>query len=614
MLPLTAFFQLRSFLIQGNRYSKTLVRSLYLLWKVSPWETTFLFFTLVLQGMIPAVGVWITQEVVDTVSTSLTEGEELEISVIVLLVVAWSASLLLGAFLSPWEETVQGNLNEKVIAYFNLQLMKKSESFPDLTRFEDSQFYDELQFLRQEAARKPIEVLAVLSYGGRSLFTLISMLWLLAWVSWWLPLLILLAAFPQAYTSLQVSHKIVEMTFGNSLQSRRMDYCSTLMLTDTYAKEVRLFQLSPFLKNLYQQSFQELHDSMRGVRKKQALWSSGLSLFSVTGNAIAFFWVVQQSFQGAIGVGNILVLVQSLSYIQQNLPNVIESFTSINKIFLYMKRFFNFLESPPTMELTSPGKPIPKPMRSGIVLDQVYFYYPDGRPALTDVSFQINPGETVALVGENGAGKTTLVKLLTRLYDPCSGIIRVDGEDLKELDLEAWRRQFAVVFQDFGCYAFTLGENIALGSYQDLEENRERLQYAIQQVGLTELVKKLPNQYYSLLGKQFGGTELSGGQWQKLALSRAFFREQDAQILILDEPTAALDPRSEYEIYHQFATLSQNKTTLLITHRLASVRMADRILVLRSGKLIEEGSHEQLLQYEGEYATLWTMQANQYQS
>jgi ATP-binding cassette subfamily B protein len=612
MLLLTVLSRFRRLIIQGYGYSRTLIRALALLWKVSPWETTFLFLTLVLQGMIPAVGVWITQKVVDTVSTSLTEGETLDISVLILFVIAWSASLLLSAILSPWEETVQGNLNEKAIAHFNLQLMEKSESFPDLTRFEDSQFHDELQFLRQEAARKPIEVLAVLSYGGRSLFTLISMLWLLAWVSWWLPLLILLAAFPQAYTSLQLSHKIVEMTFGNSLQSRRMDYCSTLMLTDTYAKEVRLFQLSPFLKNLYQQSFQELHDSMRGVRKKQALWSSGLSLLSVTGNAIAFFWVIQQSFQGTVGVGSVLVLVQSLSYIQQNLPAVIETFTSINKILLYMERFFNFLESPPTMVLASPGKPIPKPIRSGIVFDQVYFYYPDGRVALSDISFQINSGETVALVGENGAGKTTLVKLLTRLYDPSSGRICIDGENLKALDLEAWRKQIAVVFQDFGCYAFTVGENVALGSYQNLEENQERLKYAIEQVGLTELVQQLPEKHHSLLGKQFGGTELSGGQWQKLALSRAFFRQKEAQILILDEPTAALDPRSEYDIYHQFASLSQNKTTLLITHRLASVRMADRILALKGGKLVEEGTHEQLLQREGEYAALWRMQANQY--
>lgn len=192
------------------------------------------------------------------------------------------------------------------------------------------------------------------------------------------------------------------------------------------------------------------------------------------------------------------------------------------------------------------------------------------------------------------------------------GVIRVDGEDLKALDLQAWRDQIAVVFQDFGRYAFTLAENVALGNPSAIKANAENLESAIEKAGLSKLVGQLPEGYNSLLGKQFGGTELSGGQWQKLALSRAFFREQQAQILILDEPTAALDPRSEYEIYHRFATLSEGKTTLLITHRLASVPMADRILVLNQGRLVEQGTHEELLQRQGEYASLWNLQAQQY--
>lgn len=599
-------------LIKLGKYSHLLFRSLSLLWQVSPKETTFLTITLILQGVIPAVSVWITQQVVNTVTTGLAEGEELELSVLMLLVIAWSVSLLLGAVLSPWEETTQGNLNEKAIAHFNLKLMEKSEAFPDLTRFEDSQFYDELQFLRQGATRKPIEILAVLSYGGRALFTVISMLWLLALVSWWLPLLILLAALPQAYTSLRLSEQIVSMLLGTSLESRRMDYCSSIMLNDAYAKEVRLFQLGPFLMNVYQQSFQQLHHGMRKVRYQQAFWSSGLSLLSVAGNVTAFVWVVQQSFQGVIGVGSVLALVQSLAYIQQNLPQVIEGSKRIHEISLYMKRFFNFLGSSPTMRVASPGKSVPKPIHRGISFEQVSFDYPDGREAITDISFEIKSGETVALVGENGAGKTTLVKLLTRLYDPSAGVIRVDGEDLKALDLQAWRDQIAVVFQDFGRYAFTLAENVALGNPSAIKANAENLESAIEKAGLSKLVGQLPEGYNSLLGKQFGGTELSGGQWQKLALSRAFFREQQAQILILDEPTAALDPRSEYEIYHRFATLSEGKTTLLITHRLASVPMADRILVLNQGRLVEQGTHEELLQRQGEYASLWNLQAQQY--
>jgi ATP-binding cassette, subfamily B, bacterial len=276
---------------------------------------------------------------------------------------------------------------------------------------------------------------------------------------------------------------------------------------------------------------------------------------------------------------------------------------------LYMERFFTFLDSP--LPMVSAGLMVPMPLHKGISFEQVQFNYPDGRLALADLSFELYPGETVALVGENGAGKTTIVKLLARLYDPAAGKITIDGQDLQLFDLEQWRQQIAVVFQDFGRYSFTLGENIALGDLDRLE-NDLQLSQAVARAGMTSLLKKVPDGYQTLLGKQFDGTELSGGEWQKLALARAFIREDQAQILILDEPTAALDPRSESEVYRRFAELAQGKTTLLITHRLASTRMADRILVLKAGRLIEQGSHDQLLEQAGEYASLWKMQAEQY--
>jgi len=263
------------------------------------------------------------------------------------------------------------------------------------------------------------------------------------------------------------------------------------------------------------------------------------------------------------------------------------------------------------MSICLPGKPVPTPIKSGIIFENVTFSYPDGRMALAGVSFTVHSGETVALVGENGAGKTTLVKLLTRFYDPTQGNIWVDGKNLKMLDLQAWRQQITVVFQDFCRYSLTIGENIALGDIEALDD-LSQLKRAGQKAGIADKIERLPEGYQTPLGKQFGGTELSGGEWQKLALARAFIRQEDSQILVLDEPTAALDPRSEYEVYCRFSELVRGKTTILVTHRLASVRMADRILVLKAGKLIEEGTHEELFQQGGEYATLWSMQAEQY--
>jgi len=564
----------------------------------------------VLQGTIPAVSVWITKQVVDTVAAALNQGRELGSGALGSLVTAWVGALLLGALLEPWVTAAQGNLYEKLTAQLNLLLMRKAEQLPDLSRFEDPCFYDELQYIQQQVVRQPLNILTALSFGGRGLLTVATMLWLLTPMGWWLPILILTTTLPQAYISLRLQRKVVEMTLGQSPQTRRMQYCASVMLTDTYAKEVRLFRLSPFLISRYLEAFQELYQAMCYLRGQQARWSASLAVVSTVGNAFAFFWVVQQAFQGLISPGSVLVLVQALSYIQQNLPVLIQTSTQLYEILLYMERLFCFLGSKPAMLVRFPGQPVPDPIRSGIAFDAVHFCYPDGRSALAGVSFTLHPGETVALVGENGAGKTTIVKLLARLYDPTAGTIWVDGKDLKHLELEAWRRQIAVVFQDFGRYAFTLGENIALGDLQALDD-LEHLRLTEQRAGIAELVERLPEGYRTPLSKQFGGTELSGGEWQKLALARAFLREE-AQILILDEPTAALDPKSQYEVYRRFTELARGKTTLLITHQLASVRMADRILVLKNRHLIEEGTHKELLRQGGEYAALWDIQAKQY--
>lgn len=269
------------------------------------------------------------------------------------------------------------------------------------------------------------------------------------------------------------------------------------------------------------------------------------------------------------------------------------------------------MDTEATMPVPIPGEPVLQPIESGITFENVDFAYPDGRVALSDISLTLNPGETVALVGENGAGKSTLVKLLARFYDPTQGNIFVDGKNIKDLNLDDWRQQIGAVFQDFCRYPLTVGENIALGDIGAMNDIG-RLSNVSQKTGIAAQIEQLPGEYDTLLGKQFNGTELSGGQWQKVAIARAFMREKDAQLMILDEPTAALDPRSEYEIYSSFAKLVKDKIAILVTHRLASVRLADRILVLKAGKLVEVGTHEALLQQDGEYATLWNMQAKHY--
>ncbi|BBD60312.1 ABC transporter ATP-binding protein [Nostoc sp. HK-01] len=591
-------------------YTKALFRSLPLLWTAAPREMIFLIAVTLLQGFLPAISVWITKLVVDTVAAALTSGRELGYAMLVPLVAGWVGALLLETLLYPWVFALQGDLNDKLTAHISLLLMSKADSFADLSRFEDSVFYDELQLLQQQIGYKPLSLLENLVELSRSFVTLIVIVGLLVPLAFWIPLVIAIATIPQIVVSSQYGKTIWLTLFEHSPEARRMQYYTSVMLTDTYAKEIRLFQLGSFFIARYLEAFQSLHQTMRHLRGKQAFWSSTLAILSTLGNGFAFYWVVQKAFRGDFSPGSVLLFVQSLTYFQNNLERFVANWVDLLENVLYMQQFFNFLDSPIPMQISIPGEKVPTPIRSGITFEKVDFYYPDNRLALQDISFTIYPGETVAIVGENGAGKTTLVKLLTRLYDPTQGCILVDGIDLRNLNLEHWRQQIAGVFQDFGHYALTLGENIALGNLAALE-NPNILRYAIEKADIAKLVDDFTTREDTPLGKQFGGTELSGGQWQKLALARAFVR-QSAQLLLLDEPTAALDPRSEYNLYRRFIELAEGKTTILITHRLASVRMADRILVLKAGHLIEDGTHLELLQRGGEYTNLWNMQAQHY--
>ncbi|MBC1237974.1 ABC transporter ATP-binding protein [Nostoc sp. 2RC] len=598
------------FRVGFKEYTRVLFRSLPLLWTAAPKEMLVLVAVTLLQGILPAISVWITKLVVDTVATALTSGKELGNAMLLPLVAAWVAALLLQTLLYPWIFALQGNLNDKLTAHISLLLMHKADSFPDLSRFEDSQFYDELQLLQEQINYKPLNLLNNLVELGRSLVTLIVIVGLLVPLAFWIPLVIGIATIPQIVVSSQYGRAIWLTLFENSPHARRMQYYTSVMLTDTYAKEIRLFKLGSFFMERYLQAFESLHQSMRYLRGKQAFWSSSLAILSTLGNGFSFYWVVNKAFRGDFTPGSVLLFVQSLTYFQNNLEGFVGNWLDLFENVLYMQKFFNFLDSPIPMPLSIPGEKIPTPIRSGITFEKVDFCYPDGRLALKDISFTLYSGQTVAIVGENGAGKTTLVKLLTRLYDPTTGRILVDGIDLKNFNLEQWRQQIAGVFQDFGHYALTLGENIALGNLAALE-SPDILKYAVEKADIAKLVEHFPTKEDTPLGKQFGGTELSGGQWQKLALARAFVRQQ-AQLLLLDEPTAALDPRSEYDLYLRFMELAEGKTTILITHRLASVRMAHRILVLKAGRLIEDGTHQELLQHGGEYTTLWNMQAQHY--
>lgn len=582
---------------------------------------TVLALSLLVQGGLPTLSVWISKQVVDGVSVALQQQSVPDPTEWIFLVAGWIIALFLSSTLEVFNPLIWGNLREQVEAHFTMMLMRKAGSFPDLSRFEDPNFYDQLQVLQKQISEAPLDLVAFLVQIGRQLFTILTLSLLLIPISWWIPPLLILMTLPETAVRFSQQKQIWELSTEKSIQVRRMNYTSSLMLTDSYAKEVRLFDLGQFILDQYEQAFQDHHQSMKRRRQVASLSTLGFALLSVLGNGVVFFWVTREAFRGAISPGSVLLFVQSLALIERNLRQLVGELTFLYDALIFMGRFFAFLDIQPTLQVSpqassDPIARVPELKQEAstslsIQFDRVSFRYPDGRMALEDLSFRFEPGETIALVGENGAGKTTLVKLLVRLYDPCSGSISINGQDLRELDLDRWRHRIAVVFQDFGRYSFTVEDNIFLN---DRTRDPHRLEQVVQQARLTDVVDRLPQGYRTLLGKSFDGTELSGGEWQKLAIARAVLRMDRAQLLILDEPTAALDPRSEYETYQQFSILSQTKTTLLVTHRLASTRLADRILVLKSGRLVEQGSHQQLLDLGGEYATLWTMQAKYYDS
>ncbi|MBW4533935.1 MAG: ABC transporter ATP-binding protein/permease [Pleurocapsa minor HA4230-MV1] len=500
------------------KYSQILLRSLPLIWQAAPKEVALITFTMLVRGVSPGISIWISKQIVDAVAGGLSSQQLDNYQSLFSLVIAWVTAILVQSLLEPFYDASLRNTIEKLTAHINLSILNKANSFVDLIYFEDANFYNEIQLIEEEVDQQPFNLILFFGHGCQYLLNLITMLVLLFPLAWWIPLLLLATSFPQVYFTFKVQWDLWTTMSSKSSQSRRMKYYSSVLLTDTYAKEVRLFGLGSLFKQRYQEAFDDKYQAMRKIRGKKALSLSIWEILSVGGSAIAFYRVIIRAVNKQITAGNVLLFIQALNSIQTSLQVLVAEFLNLQQSLIFMERLYKFLGSQPTMDLTVSDKNVPNPIASAIVFDNVSFAYPDGRLALEQVSFTLRAGETLALVGENGAGKTTIIKLLARLYDPSRGRILVDGIDLKQLDLARWRQQIAVVFQDFCRYSLTVGENIALGDLTALEK-LPKLKLAATKAGIADKIDRLEHQYQTLLGKQFDGTELSGGEWQKIAIT-----------------------------------------------------------------------------------------------
>ncbi|HZP07559.1 MAG TPA: ABC transporter ATP-binding protein [Terracidiphilus sp.] len=500
-------------------------------------------------------------------------------------------------------------LADRYTHHVSVEVMRKAAAL-DVTVYEDPVFYDRLERARVQATDR----LAMIQQMGRLIQQSVTALAFSALLIKYSPLLLFLLVAGVIPAFLGESH-FAFLTYAKNFRQtplrRQMDYLRQVGGSKEAAKELKLFNLSSYLTDRFTALSQTIYEQNVALNRRRLFWGGLLAILGQLGYYSAYILSIYRTIEGRYSIGDLTVITTAIMQAMGNIQQAFSTASGVADQALFLTDLLAFFEMKPHVQSKPNGLPIPRPITQGFEFHNVSFAYPGtSRRVLSDFNFILAPGERVALIGENGQGKTTIVKLITRLYDPTEGQILLDGVDLREYDLDSLHAEIGVIFQDFMRYEMTAHENIAVGRIE-VEHAPEEIAYAAEKSLASSVIAKLPKRYDQMLGRRFeGGVDLSGGEWQKLALARAYLR--DAQLLILDEPTASLDARSEFEVFERFAELTLDKMALLISHRFSTVRMADRIVVLEGGRLVEEGNHTQLMALGGRYAAMFEMQAASY--
>ncbi len=505
---------------------------------------------------------------------------------------------------------VDGLLGDLFANHTSIRIMKHAATL-DLDQFEDSVFYDKLERARQQTTGRTILLSQIMSQV-QDLITMIFLAAGLIAFNPWLIGLLFLAVLPAFVSESYFNDRSYTLNRRQTPERRELDYIRYVGASDETAKEVKIFNLSGFFIDRFTLLSKKFYNDNKKLSLRRASWGILFSMLGSMGSYVAYVFIIVKAISGKLSIGDLTFLAGSFRQLRAQMEGLLYRFTTISQGAIFLKDFFDFFDIRPKITASVQARSFPKNIQQGFVFENVGFRYSNSDQwANRNLNFTLKVGEKLALVGENGAGKTTLVKLLARLYDPSEGRILLDGYDLREYDLDSLRKQIGVIFQDFLKYQLSVSQNIAAGNIAE-KENEPLIIASARQSLADAVVQRLPGKYAQPLGKRFNqGVELSGGEWQKIALARAYMKE--AQLLILDEPTAALDARAEYGVFQRFAELTKGKTAVLISHRFSTVRMADRILVLDKGSLLESGSHEALLEKNGRYAELFRLQAMGYQ-
>ena len=588
-----------------------LERALALVWRAAAGWTTASAVLVLLQAGLPLVQLYLMKLTVDAVTAGIAAPDkQVFVERVIWLVTFTGAAALAGVVLASAAKVVGQAQGQEVTDHVQDVLHAKSVAL-DLEYYENAAFYDALHRAQQEAPYRPTRIVNGLVNVAQNGITLVGIAALLLSCHWGIAVVLFAAMIPGVFLRLKYAGRMYRWQRDRSATERRASYLNWLLTSEIHAKEVRLFDLGKLFVGRFRDLRRLLRREKIGFAFKQALSEFVTQAGATIAIFASFGYIAYRTLQGAMTLGDLVMYYQAFQRGQGYLRELLSGLAGLYEDNLFLTNFYEFLDLKPRVLEPRTSVNVPRPMKQGIAFEKVGFHYPGCKdPVLADISLTVPPGEVVALVGENGSGKTTLVKLLCRLYDPTEGRILIDGIDLRRFRTTALRREIGIIFQDYTHYQMTARENIWMGNVQ-LPPDHEKIITAARYSGADEIFKGLPRGYETMLGKQFeNGTELSIGQWQKVALARAFLR--DAQVLVLDEPTSAMDPKAEYEVFSSFRQQLQGRSAILISHRFSTVRMADRIYVLDRGSIIESGGHEDLLKSQGTYAQLFEMQARNY--
>jgi ATP-binding cassette, subfamily B, bacterial len=580
---------------------------LSLVWQTSRSLTVATLGLRLTSALFPLATLWVSKLIVDLIVRAIRHQpynrEEIWKLLILELILAVGSDTI-GRFIS----LVDSLLGDRFTNHISIRLMEHSAAL-DLISFEDPVFYDKMERARRQSSAR-LGMLASLAGMAQQVLTLISLLSAVLFYYPWLLLLLAAATLPVFLGETRFAMLSYSMLYRYTPERRELDYLRYLGASNESAKEVKIFGIGKYLIDRSRTLFERFYAENKHLAVRRAWHGALLNLIPTCAYYVAYGLIIVRALAGAMTVGDLTLLVGAFSRARSIMESLVSGLVGVSEQALFITDLFEFFETKPAIVSRPDAIPAPRPIRDGFEFSNVSFAYAGSdKPALANVSFRLHTNEKIALVGENGAGKTTLVKLLARLYDPTAGRILLDGVDLRDYQVEDLRREIGVIFQDYMRYDALAYQNIGFGLIQEVE-NRPLVGRSAEK-SLAPVLQNLNGKYEQMLGRRFeGGVDLSTGQWQKVSLARAYMR--DAQILILDEPTASLDARAEFEVYQRFVELTTGKMAILISHRFSTVRMADRILVLEGGQIIEQGSHHQLLELSGKYSELFELQAAGY--